>query len=101
MKYNTILIQVATDPVLAWQKAKELYASLSQPEPENQARPATLEELVVLLTRETARKVVHLVNYTHNDLPRWAINFKNVLLLCFFYIAKCDRQADDPINGEW
>ncbi|KAJ0177623.1 hypothetical protein K1T71_006496 [Dendrolimus kikuchii] len=61
---------VATDPVLAWQKAKELYSSLSQPEPENQARPATLEELVVLLTRETARKVVHLVNYTHNDLPR-------------------------------
>ncbi|XP_049870746.1 lipid storage droplets surface-binding protein 1 isoform X2 [Pectinophora gossypiella] len=61
---------VATDPVLAWKKAKELYMSLSQPEPENQARPQTLEELVVLLTRETARKVVHLVNYTHTDLPR-------------------------------
>ncbi|XP_073952675.1 lipid storage droplet-1 isoform X2 [Choristoneura fumiferana] len=61
---------VATDPVLAWKKAKELYASLSQPEPENQARPETLEELVVLLARETARKVVHLVNYTHTDLPR-------------------------------
>ncbi|KAG6441656.1 hypothetical protein O3G_MSEX001962 [Manduca sexta] len=61
---------VATDPVLAWKKAKELYATLSQPEPENQARPATLEELVVLLSRETARKVVHLVNYTHTDLPR-------------------------------
>ncbi|XP_052758168.1 lipid storage droplets surface-binding protein 1 isoform X2 [Galleria mellonella] len=61
---------VATDPALAWKKAKELYASLSQPEPENQARPATLEELMVLLARETARKVVHLVNYTHTDLPR-------------------------------
>ncbi|XP_047999482.1 lipid storage droplets surface-binding protein 1 isoform X3 [Leguminivora glycinivorella] len=61
---------VATDPVLAWKKAKELYASLSQPEPENQARPETLEQLVVLLARETARKVVHLVNYTHTDLPR-------------------------------
>lgn len=61
---------VAKDPVLAWKKAKELYASLSQPEPENQARPVTLEELMVLLTRETARKVVHLVNYTHTDLPR-------------------------------
>ncbi|XP_013137806.1 PREDICTED: lipid storage droplets surface-binding protein 1 isoform X2 [Papilio polytes] len=60
---------VATDPALAWKKAKQLYASLSCPEPENQARPATLEELVVLLARETARKVVHLVNYTHTDLP--------------------------------
>ncbi|XP_038218983.1 lipid storage droplets surface-binding protein 1 isoform X2 [Zerene cesonia] len=61
---------IATDPILAWQKAKELYASLSKPEPENQARPATLEELVVLLSRETARKVVHLINYTHSDLPK-------------------------------
>ncbi|XP_047025670.1 lipid storage droplets surface-binding protein 1 isoform X2 [Helicoverpa armigera] len=61
---------VATDPVLAWQKAKELFATLSQAEPENQARPATLEELMVLLARETARKMVHLINYTHNDLPK-------------------------------
>ncbi|CAG4933752.1 unnamed protein product [Parnassius apollo] len=61
---------IATDPVLAWKKAKELYASLSQPEPENQARPATVEELLVLMARETARKVVHLVNYTNQDLPK-------------------------------
>ncbi|CAB3235266.1 unnamed protein product [Arctia plantaginis] len=61
---------VATDPALAWQKAKELYGALSQPEPENQARPATLEELVVLLARESARKMVHLINYTHTDLPK-------------------------------
>ncbi|XP_039750685.1 lipid storage droplets surface-binding protein 1 isoform X2 [Pararge aegeria] len=60
---------VATDPVLAWAKAKELYSSLSKSEPENQARPATLEELLVLLSRESARKIVHLINYTHNDLP--------------------------------
>ncbi|XP_063827666.1 lipid storage droplets surface-binding protein 1 isoform X1 [Ostrinia nubilalis] len=61
---------VATDPALAWKKAKELYSSLSQPEPENQARPETVEEMLVLLSRETARKLVHLVNYTHTDLPR-------------------------------
>lgn len=63
--------QVATDPVLAWKKAKQIYASLSQREPENQARPATVEEMMVLLARETARKVVHLINYTHTDLPRY------------------------------
>lgn len=61
---------MATDPALAWKKAKELYSSLSQPEPENQARPATVEEMLVLLSRETARKLVHLVNFTHTDLPR-------------------------------
>ncbi|XP_026498511.2 lipid storage droplets surface-binding protein 1 isoform X7 [Vanessa tameamea] len=60
---------VATDPVLAWHKAKELYSSLSKSEPENQARPDTLEQLLVLLSRETARKIVHLINYTHSDLP--------------------------------
>lgn len=55
---------LATDPKQAYQKAKELWATLSLPEPENQARPATLEQLLVLLTRESARRVVHLVNLT-------------------------------------
>ncbi|KAK9294212.1 hypothetical protein QLX08_011103 [Tetragonisca angustula] len=53
---------LATDPKLAFQKAKELWKTLSLPEPENQARPTTLEQLLVLLTRESARRIVHLVN---------------------------------------
>ncbi|XP_072748792.1 lipid storage droplets surface-binding protein 1 [Anoplolepis gracilipes] len=55
---------IATDPKLALEKAKALWATLSLPEPENQARPATLEQLLVLLTRESARRIVHLVNGT-------------------------------------
>ncbi|XP_063995242.1 lipid storage droplets surface-binding protein 1 isoform X2 [Diachasmimorpha longicaudata] len=55
---------IATDPKMALQKSKELWAALSLPEPENQARPATLEQLLVLLTRESARRIVHLVNGT-------------------------------------
>ncbi|KYN35489.1 Lipid storage droplets surface-binding protein 1 [Trachymyrmex septentrionalis] len=55
---------VVTDPKLAMQKAKALWASLSHPEPENQARPQTLEQLLVLLTRESTRRIVHLVNGT-------------------------------------
>nr|XP_012222218.1 PREDICTED: lipid storage droplets surface-binding protein 1 [Linepithema humile] len=55
---------IATDPKLALKKAKELWTTLSLPEPENQARPATLEQLLVLLTRESARRMVHLVNGT-------------------------------------
>lgn len=58
------IIKIATDPKLAMLKAKELWADLSNDEPENQARPQTIEELIVLITRESARRVVHLVNYT-------------------------------------
>ncbi|XP_070156428.1 lipid storage droplets surface-binding protein 1 isoform X2 [Polyergus mexicanus] len=55
---------IATDPILALRRAKALWIALSLPEPENQARPATLEQLLVLLTRESARRIVHLVNGT-------------------------------------
>ncbi|XP_023175836.2 lipid storage droplets surface-binding protein 1 isoform X2 [Drosophila hydei] len=64
---------IATDPKQAMQKAKELWGYLSADEPENQARPVTLEQLIVLLTRESARRVVHFVNYSAhvaNNLPR-------------------------------
>ncbi|KRT81683.1 hypothetical protein AMK59_6323, partial [Oryctes borbonicus] len=64
---------IVTDPKLAYQKGKELWASLSQDEPENQARPENLEQLIVLLSRESARRVVHLVNFTADSvgkLPR-------------------------------
>ncbi|XP_024945748.1 lipid storage droplets surface-binding protein 1 isoform X5 [Cephus cinctus] len=55
---------LATDPKLAVQKAKELWATLSLPEPENQAPPENLEQFLVLLTRESARRIVHFVNGT-------------------------------------
>ncbi|XP_067618079.1 lipid storage droplets surface-binding protein 1 isoform X2 [Eurosta solidaginis] len=55
---------IATDPKLALQKAKELWGYLSKDEPENQARPVSLEQLIVLLTRESARRLVHLVNFS-------------------------------------
>ncbi|XP_017031601.1 lipid storage droplets surface-binding protein 1 isoform X2 [Drosophila kikkawai] len=64
---------IATDPKQAVQRAKELWVYLSADEPENQARPATLEQLIVLLTRESARRVVHLVNFTAHvaaNIPR-------------------------------
>lgn len=65
--------KIATDPKLALQKARELWEYLSKDEPENQARPQTIEELIVLMTRESARRMVHLVNYTGttaNKLPK-------------------------------
>ncbi|XP_068156442.1 lipid storage droplets surface-binding protein 1 [Drosophila tropicalis] len=64
---------IATDPKQAMQRAKELWEYLSADEPENQARPVTLEQLLVLLTRESARKVVHFANFSASvaaNLPR-------------------------------
>ncbi|OAD55824.1 Lipid storage droplets surface-binding protein 1 [Eufriesea mexicana] len=70
---------VTTDPKLALQKAKELWKTLSLPEPENQARPATLEQLLVLLTRESARRIVHLVNGTAALAARTPRNLGRIL----------------------
>jgi perilipin-2 len=54
---------IITDPRQFMQKIRELWSFLSADEPENQARPQTLEQLIVMLTRESARRVVHLTNY--------------------------------------
>lgn len=55
---------ILTEPRLAMKKASEQWQLLSKDEPENQARPQNVEELIVLVTRESARKFVHLINYT-------------------------------------
>lgn len=56
--------QIITDPKMAIQKARELWDYLSKDEPDNQARPHTLEQFALMLARESARKVVHLTNFT-------------------------------------
>lgn len=73
---------MVTDPKLALQKGRELWANLSKDEPENQARPETLEQLIVLLTRESARRVVHFINFTSNgvsNLPHHLTNTINFI----------------------
>ncbi|XP_037035764.1 lipid storage droplets surface-binding protein 1 isoform X2 [Bradysia coprophila] len=54
---------VLTNPKQAIIEVRKLWNYLSDDEPENQARPQTLEQLIVLLTRESARKLVHVTNY--------------------------------------
>lgn len=61
---------IATNPREALQKAVELWRYLSKDEPENQARPRTLEQVAVLLTRESARKMVHLINFVTGAVTR-------------------------------
>lgn len=61
---------IATNPRLAMQKSVELWQYLSADEPENQARPNTLEQLAVLLARESIRKVVHVINFTASTVTK-------------------------------
>lgn len=49
---------------MAIQKIRELWSYLSKDEPDNQARPHTLEQFALMLARESARKMVHLTNYS-------------------------------------
>lgn len=67
-------------------KARELWHSLSLDEPENQARPDTLEQLLVMLARESARRLVHLVNYAGegvSNLPRYQFLKQIMIWNCF------------------
>ncbi|XP_058798105.1 lipid storage droplets surface-binding protein 1 isoform X2 [Phymastichus coffea] len=84
---------IATDPKLAWQKAKELWTSLSLPEPENQARPTNLEQLLVLFTRETARRIVHLVNGTANLASRAPRRLGRTLIRIYHQLITISEQA--------
>ena len=68
---------IATNPKEAHKKFNELWAYFSKNEPENQKRPETLEELFVLLVRESARKMVHLVNFTTRHASRIPRKIKN------------------------
>lgn len=67
---------IIKDPRQALKQAKELWKFLSGPEPENQARPETLEQLIVLLTRESARRIVHLINYSAAALAKLPRNIQ-------------------------
>jgi len=55
------------DPKAFVEQCQQVWAHLSENEPENQVPPATLEERLALLIREVARRVVHLTNYAANS----------------------------------
>lgn len=61
-------LQVLTNPKQAIIEVKKLWNYLSADEPENQARPQTLEQLILLLTRESVRKLVHVTNFVFRSI---------------------------------
>jgi perilipin-2 len=62
------ITQLAKDPKAFKEKLAALWAELSKDEPEKQERPANLEQLTVMVTRELARRVVHLVNFSREGI---------------------------------
>ncbi|XP_044757701.1 lipid storage droplets surface-binding protein 1-like isoform X2 [Coccinella septempunctata] len=96
---------IVTDPKLALQKAKELWAELSKNEPENQARPKNVEELFVLVVRESARCLVHLINYSTAEiirLPRLIVktigSSKSVIMRNTQAIIQEQARQPEPIS---
>lgn len=59
------MFQLASDPKQFMEKARAMWLELSKDEPENQVPPANLEQLIEMLVREFARRVVHLSNYSY------------------------------------
>ncbi|XP_067011188.2 uncharacterized protein [Anabrus simplex] len=85
LQYMLFLAELfARDPKAVYQMALDLWATLSKDEPENQVPPANLEQLTVMLIRETARRIVHLMNYTGNgvvQLPQRVSILMHTLLI--------------------
>lgn len=61
-----------------------MWAQLSQDEPENQVPPANLEQLIAMLTREMARRIVHFTNYAVNKaagISQLSMHFAHVMII--------------------
>lgn len=71
-------------------KAKIMWAQLSEDEPENQIPPANLEQLINMLIREMARRGVHLTNYLAGlgvFFGNYTIHVSHIALLDIAYWA--------------
>ncbi|XP_014296609.1 lipid storage droplets surface-binding protein 1 isoform X2 [Microplitis demolitor] len=78
--FMNIFKLIVTDPKMAYKKSKEMWAVLSLAEPENQERPHTIDQLLVLLTRESARRMVHLINATTAFATRTPRRIKIIMM---------------------
>lgn len=57
------------------EKMKAIWNHLSEDEPENQKPPENIEQLIEMLTRESARRFVHVTNFVVgnvNKVPAYA-----------------------------
>lgn len=57
------IFQLAKDPKAFAEKMNAIWKHLSEDEPENQKPPENIEQLIEMLSRESARRFVHVTNY--------------------------------------
>lgn len=60
---NCLTFQLARDPKAFAEKMKAIWKHLSEDEPENQKPPENIEQLIEMLSREGARRFVHVTNF--------------------------------------
>lgn len=87
---------LAKDPKALKEKVSELWEELSKDEPENQKRPENLEELTVMVTRELARRVVHLVNFSKAGISNLPQTISHTLHHAADY---CTQLADSLVKN--
>jgi hypothetical protein len=73
------------------EKLAALWTELSKDEPENQEKSANLEQLTIMVTRELARRVVHLVNYSRESIAAFPPAISHSLHVAANY---CTQLAD-------
>ncbi|CAI6369041.1 unnamed protein product [Macrosiphum euphorbiae] len=59
---------LAKDPKAFSEKMKAIWKHLSEDEPENQKPPENIEQLIEMLSREGARRFVHLTNFVAKNI---------------------------------
>lgn len=59
---------MAKDPKAFAEKMKAIWKHLSEDEPENQKPPANIEQLIEMLSREGARRFVHVTNFVAQNI---------------------------------
>jgi len=60
--------QLAKDPKAFAEKMKAIWKHLSEDEPENQKPPENIEQLIEMLSREGARRFVHVTNFVARNV---------------------------------
>lgn len=73
-------MQLAKDPKAFAEKMQAIWKHLSEDEPENQKPPENIEQLIEMLSREGARRFVHVTNFVVKSIymmPTYAGNAFN------------------------
>lgn len=66
--YIPVSFQLAKDPKAFSEKMIAIWNHLSEDEPENQKPPENIEQLIEMLTRESARRFVHVTNFVAKNI---------------------------------